>query len=206
MDLLSADVDWKVWLLRHDNYTPSVRRNVASTSWWMQTRETKSRERGQPLVFFILMHVSEWRKIHLIWEKGKENICQGSSQSRRLHAEVNLLLKIKRGVYVVWFILSLGFYQHPLRNSFCSFLPPNKVGGRILTRINNSRIFSPPACNEGELMFPFQKLSPPPPSCSHRESWALCPPCVVCGTCYPSNESRKDSQYSHTAFPSRLLE
>lgn len=39
------------------------------------------------------------------------------------------------------FILSWGFYQHPLRHSFCSFLPTNKVGGRLLTRINNSRIF-----------------------------------------------------------------
>lgn len=102
------------------------------------------------------------------------------------------------------FILSLGFYQHPLRHSLCSFLPPNKVGGRLLTRINNSRIFFLlQLVMKGSLRSHSRSSSPP--SCSHRESW-VCPPCVVCGTCYPSNESRKDSQYSHTAFPSRLLE
>lgn len=66
-----------------------------------------------------------------------------------------------------------------------------KTGGKMLL---NSFFFSfiffaPPLSNEGELIFGFQKvLFPLFPQREPAESSVLYPPCVVCGTCYLSNE------------------
>lgn len=108
-------------------------------------------------------------------------------------------------VFMLFCLFYLWVSISSILSAICSALSSSQIklkGGYFAHKQQQG--FSPPVSNEGELMLQFQKLFPPP--CSHRGSWTSCPPCVVCGTCYPSNESRKDSSYSRVDFPSRLFD
>lgn len=127
----------------------------------MQTRESKSREHGYPLVFFILMHVKEWQKIHLIWERAgehmpglirKQTLAYWGQPAFRKSNVVFMLFCL----FYLWVSISI---LSAVRFVLFSSSQIKLLGGYFMHKQQQG--FSPPVSNEGELMFPFQKLFPP---------------------------------------------
>lgn len=106
------------------------------------------------------MHVKEWQKIHLIWEREREHM-PGLGLKRTVAGWGQLAFE-NQMLYLCCFVDVVFGYPSsfsPAVLSAVSSSPIKSAGGYFVHKQQQG--FSPPVSDEGELLFRFQKHFPP---------------------------------------------